>query len=240
MVHSTFDDSPLALLRLARSEAEAELRRSLAKASMLALTLCVTVLALHALFSGPTLSVAPPTVPIDPRIFERYIPAGPIGDVVPIKAAANSNGEIKAVDEVLVDKTDDTVVPSRETIVSGAGEGDGKVGAVAGSGQGTAVSPPVEPKPEDFVFTEELPQPVLKAVPEYPALPRQAGMEGRVVVRMLIGTDGRVRRAEIEKSSPMFDEEALKAARQWTFTPALTDGKPVMVWVRVPFEFRLH
>jgi len=240
MVHS-LEDTPLALLRLARSEAEAELRKSLAKASMLALTLCVAVLALRAAFGGPTILTRElPGFPIDPTIFERYVPAAPMGDVVPIQPTVRTDGVIKPVDELDVDRTKDAVVPTGETIVPGVGDPNAKAGPVTGTGSGTGVVDTVEPKPDDFIFTEELPQAVLKVVPEYPAIARQAGMEGEVLVRMLVGTDGRVLRAEVQKGSALFDEEALKAARQWTFTPALTDGKPVMVWVRVPFNFRLH
>ena len=181
-----------------------------------------------------------PGFPIDPTIFERYVPAAPMGDVVPIQPTVRTDGVIKPVDELDVDRTKDAVVPTGETIVPGVGDPNAKAGPVTGTGSGTGVVDTVEPKPDDFIFTEELPQAVLKVVPEYPAIARQAGMEGDVLVRMLVGTDGRVLRAEIQKGSALFDEEALKAARQWTFTPALTDGKPVMVWVRVPFNFRLH
>jgi len=240
MVHS-LDDTPLALLRLARSEAEAELRRSLAKASMLALTLCVAVLALRAFLGGPTIkTIDVPGIPFDPTILRKYIPAAPLGDVVPVQPAVRTDGAIQPVDQVDEDRTKDVVVPTGEQVVPGVGDPNAKVGQPTGTGTGTGILEPVEPKPEDYIFTEELPQAIGKVVPEYPSIARQAGMEGRVVVRMLIGTDGRVRRAEIEKGSALFDEEALKAARQWTFTPALTDGKPVMVWVRVPFDFRLH
>jgi TonB family protein len=61
-----------------------------------------------------------------------------------------------------------------------------------------------------------------------------------VVVRALVGLDGRVRRAEIEHSSIMFDEAALAAVRQWTFRPARSNGKEVLAWVRIPVKFTLH
>ena len=35
------------------------------------------------------------------------------------------------------------------------------------------------------------------------------------------------------------DEAALAAAQKWVFTPALRQGKPVTVWVSIPFRFRL-
>jgi protein TonB len=97
-----------------------------------------------------------------------------------------------------------------------------------------------EPSPREFIPTDEFPQVVSRVTPEYPDLPRTAGAEGRVLVRLLIGVDGRVRRAEIEQSAPLFDDAALAATRQWTFTPAKANGHPVMVWIRIPVQFTLH
>jgi len=59
---------------------------------------------------------------------------------------------------------------------------------------------------------------------------------------VLVGRDGRVRDAVADPrhSITMLDPAALEAARQWVFKPALANGKPVAVWVAVPFSFRLH
>jgi outer membrane biosynthesis protein TonB len=35
------------------------------------------------------------------------------------------------------------------------------------------------------------------------------------------------------------DENAIEAARQWIFTPATKDGKPVPVLINLAFPFRL-
>ena len=232
------DESPLALLRLRRAEADAALRRSLATASMLALTAAVALLLARALlFAPPELRVIelPPIINIGPSPGPPPIPTGD-----PPRQAARTDepGPIQEIDhEAPVDKP---VVDPAPPIASG-GQGNGPATGDARPGNGEGIpGPPPEPLPGDFTYTEVLPNPVFQPRPEYPEIARTAGMEGRVVVRMLIGLDGRVRRAEMEKSNPMFDAEALEAARRWTFTPALTDGKPVMVWVRVPFEFRLH
>lgn len=48
-----------------------------------------------------------------------------------------------------------------------------------------------------------------------------------IVVHAVIGFDGNVQQAEIQDSDrPDLNEEALKTARTWTFTPAMCDGKP--------------
>ena len=55
-----------------------------------------------------------------------------------------------------------------------------------------------------------------------------------------VGTDGRVHRVNVERSSVMFDSAAVQAAREWVFTPGTTDGHPVVVWVRQVVRFVLH
>ncbi|MFN8588321.1 MAG: TonB family protein [Candidatus Eisenbacteria bacterium] len=86
--------------------------------------------------------------------------------------------------------------------------------------------------------------PALVSSPDvlYPDLAREAGIEGRVVVRMLVGRDGRVKDAVVDPkfSVPMLDAAALAAARASVFTPATTNGHAVAVWVARPYEFRLH
>jgi TonB family protein len=38
----------------------------------------------------------------------------------------------------------------------------------------------------------------------------------------------------------MLDAAALSAVKQWVFKPALSNNKPVAVWVAVPERFSLH
>ena len=85
---------------------------------------------------------------------------------------------------------------------------------------------------------EELPELVTKAPPEYPAAARSAGVEGTVVVQVLVGTDGTVKDAKFTKSIPELDDAAVTAARKCVFKPAQTKGQPVAVWVAVPYPFR--
>ena len=61
-----------------------------------------------------------------------------------------------------------------------------------------------------------------------------------VVVRVLVGIDGRVRDAFIVEGIPMLNKAALEAARQAIFKPALQQHRPVAVWVHVPMEFVLN
>ncbi len=78
--------------------------------------------------------------------------------------------------------------------------------------------------------------------PDYPAAARRADMEGRVELRVLVGTDGRVKQAEIKRSSghAVLDAAALEhALKKWRLKPALQDGVAVEGWLVVPISFEL-
>ncbi|QXQ06979.1 TonB family protein [Sphingosinicellaceae bacterium] len=76
----------------------------------------------------------------------------------------------------------------------------------------------------------------------YPPASQRLGEAGTVVVRVVVGIDGRVVRASIAQSSgfPRLDDAALKRAlAKWRFVPALRDGAPVEAEREVPVTFRL-
>ena len=63
------------------------------------------------------------------------------------------------------------------------------------------------------------------------SMPQPAAGNGgtvtEVVVHAVIGFDGKVQEAAVEDSDrPDLNEEALKTARTWAFTPAMCDGQP--------------
>jgi len=115
-----------------------------------------------------------------------------------------------------------------------------------GFGDGTAIIVNVgqiadpDPSPGKWVPRETDPIAISSAVPEYPDLARRTGIEGDVMVNVLVDQEGRVKRIELLKTTEeIFSASALDAAKKWAFTPALMNGKPVAVWVSIPFRFRL-
>ena len=114
--------------------------------------------------------------------------------------------------------------------------------AEEGNGQQIVVAPSEEelPKFGDYVYVEELPEAVTRVQPTYPDLAREAGVDGTVQLQALVGKDGKVKDVRIMKSIPMLDAAAEAAVRQWVFKPALSNNKPVAVWVGVPVKFSLH
>jgi protein TonB len=79
--------------------------------------------------------------------------------------------------------------------------------------------------------------------PRYPDQLRVAGVTGRVVVRLVVDTMGRVEPASIairESSHDLFAEAVRAVLPSLRFTPAVTGGRKVRMLVDLPFEFRLN
>lgn len=77
-----------------------------------------------------------------------------------------------------------------------------------------------------------------KSEPVYPAAERRAGHEGRVVLKLFIGSDGKTTAIEVVQSSgySALDEAALSAVKNWRFGGNKTGG---VVSVLLPISFKL-
>ncbi len=87
------------------------------------------------------------------------------------------------------------------------------------------------------IYYDEGPQPVTRIDPSYPEMAREAEIQGRVVLHVLVGRDGRVKSVKVVRSIAYLDEAAKQAVRQWVFKPALKAGEPVPAWVEIPVDF---
>jgi len=74
--------------------------------------------------------------------------------------------------------------------------------------------------------------------PVYPAIARNAGVAGVVIVEATIGPDGKVIDAKVLRSVPLLDQAALDAVRQWEYAPTLLNGVPVPVVMTVTINFK--
>lgn len=77
---------------------------------------------------------------------------------------------------------------------------------------------------------------------DYPAVARREGRDGRVILSVWIGRDGRVVDTQlIEGSYDVLNEVAIRKARQAVFRPAYDqDGKPVPCKITLPIRFELR
>ena len=98
-----------------------------------------------------------------------------------------------------------------------------------------------QPAPSEFALVDSLeldePPHVIKRVDPVTARYVTEHIEGTVLVLARVGKDGLVREPRVLHSIPLLDSAAVRAARQWVFSPALRDGKPIAVWITIPIRF---
>ena len=80
------------------------------------------------------------------------------------------------------------------------------------------------------------------AKPDYPSASRRMEEEGTVTLKFLIGVDGKVIQADIEKTSGFtrLDEAARNALSKCQFRPGTVDGKPEQSWASIKYTWRLE
>ena len=108
-------------------------------------------------------------------------------------------------------------------------------------------SPKIEPKRSDPpapVLTDAAPDSRFASAfqPPYPPQLLRTGVEGKAVIKVLIGTDGRVKQvAIVSADDPLFaDASERQALRRWRFKPATRDGVPVESWKQMTVRFEIR
>ncbi len=77
--------------------------------------------------------------------------------------------------------------------------------------------------------------------PVYPKNLRERDVEGKVILKILIDKEGKVKEIHIFESSgyEAFDQIAVKSVRQWQFKPAKKGNQPRESWVLIPINFQI-
>lgn len=98
-----------------------------------------------------------------------------------------------------------------------------------------------DPGIDEFIPVEKLPQIVRAVTPVFPEIARRAGIEGTVWVKTLVDKTGKPIKAVVIRgdATGIFEEEAIKAAMGYQFTPAYMNAGPIKVWVVLRFKFQL-
>lgn len=104
-------------------------------------------------------------------------------------------------------------------------------------------APKVEPQAEPVIEPPKFGVAYLNnPAPNYPSSSRRAGEEGRVMLRVLVSTNGNAETVELENSSGFerLDEAAINAVKKWRFIPAKRSNQAVSAYVLVPVKFSLE
>jgi TonB family protein len=78
-----------------------------------------------------------------------------------------------------------------------------------------------------------------RVVPKYPDEARQRGIQGPVVMKVLVGRDGSVQEVKVISGNPELVPAAVGALRQWRFQPHLLKSNPVEFETQVTLNFSL-
>jgi protein TonB len=80
---------------------------------------------------------------------------------------------------------------------------------------------------------------VRKVTPVYPALAKQARIQGTVRFTAIIGKDGTIQNLQLVQGHPLLVAAAQDAVRQWVYKPTLLNGEPVEVVTQIDVNFTL-
>ena len=217
-----------------------EFERLLATGNAIALTFAM--LACTVIYFWPREATI--TIPIPPPVVDNgYYPQPP-----PIAPGGGGDGGQYTVPvdvkEALIEPVDEkelvTSTPD-EPEIDGPGEpGPGgpitELPAVDGP---PLVIEPKSPAPDEFTPYDSAPVLLSCEPPVYPSIVREAGIDGTVNVRVLVGVNGKVKNAYVVDGPPALHDAALDSARTALFKSALQGVHPVEAWVVMPITFQL-
>src|SRR4051812_21797233 len=96
--------------------------------------------------------------------------------------------------------------------------------------------PVAAPQPDEngvYKVGGPIPPPKRADTAVYPQEARDAGIQGVVILEVVIDEMGNVGDAKVLRSIPLLDEPAVNAVRAWRFTPTMVNGQPVKVKMAV-------
>lgn len=101
---------------------------------------------------------------------------------------------------------------------------------------------PAPPAPPKVVLPSSDADYLQNPKPPYPPISRRLNEQGKVLVRVLIGIDGKPQKAELRQSSghDRLDQSAINTVMQWRYVPGKRDGVPETMWFIVPISFLLE
>jgi TonB family protein len=120
--------------------------------------------------------------------------------------------------------------PLRDVRQRGSTPSNGPVNATSGAANrrlrvGGPIKPPIK---------------LVDVKPVYPEDARAAGIEGVIILEIVIGENGSVIEARVLRSIPELDQAAIDAVSQWQFEPTLLNGEPVELEMNVTVNFTLR
>ena len=170
----------------------------------------------HTVFQEPEKSIAG----------EKMSPAVEVDMPPAIYVDGNESGEAPADAGSTVIPAQAPQTQTRRQVASGGDGFGGQISAFVGEARfGEAGAP--------FFLYQEM--------PAYPVQARRLGMEGRVVLKLLIDANGKLLNVEVVESAGYgFTEASIEAVKKSTYAPGVRDGIKVATRALLPIRFRLQ
>jgi protein TonB len=112
-------------------------------------------------------------------------------------------------------------------------------GVIGGVVKEEAPPPPPPDKPVRVGGQIKAPKKMRDSAPVYPDVAKQARVEGVVILECVISPEGRVEGVKVLRGSPLLDDAAVTAVKNWVYSPTLLNGVPVAVVMTVTVSFKL-
>lgn len=182
----------------------------------------------------------PDMIPKPPTIIDLINVTPPPEPVAPPPEPIKQKLDPKPAPQSHVTPTQTVLPPEPNGFTTDKIAGDPPPPPGAGIGTGTGTVTP--PHPPVFVGPQIERQYLNAFQPPYPPGKQRLGEEGVVVVRVLVGPDGRVKQVEpVDAPDEAFYKvTAQQAFRKWRFKPATRDGVPVEGWRTMTVRFELE
>jgi protein TonB len=183
-------------------------------------------------------------------VSEAFVPPNPPAATPRVVQAVNHNAAPVVQPDGIRDEEPAPPLNNADTApfgldLTGARPAAGFGGNIGDTVSHAAPAPPpdVRPAPQKPVPVGGLihaPVRVFNVAPIYPQIAQAARIEGTVVIQAIIGTNGNVQDARVISGSPLLNDAALSAVRQWRYTPTLLNNQPVAVIMTVTVSFKLN
>jgi len=195
--------------------------------------------------------VAPPPPPPPPPP-PAPTPQLKVVHVIPRQFDAGKLMAPKTIPKNIADIKEDELPPPSASVVGVVG-GSGSSGPVTGllngiiGGTGGLAAPPPPPPPKAITPQRirvggnvQAANLIKQIKPVYPALAKQARIQGTVELSAIIGKDGRVQDLKVVRGHPLLVQSALEAVKNWIYRPTMLNGEPVEVSTTIDVNFTLQ
>jgi protein TonB len=207
------------------------------------------MITLYTLAAEPTPPPPPPPPAAPRRVVQQVqpVPVMPMEDMAPTIIPDEVPLVLPSADLADIGPTPTGIAGGVEGgieggVVGGVVEGtsDGMVGGTVGSIAIADVAPP-----DTVIIKRDQPLPMRamsQVYPQYPEEARIRGQQDMLLVRYIIGKNGRVREVIVlqKPQREIFEQTAVRALRQWRFKPYVKDGVPQEVIHELTIYFKLN